>query len=46
MAVSVPKDDAELLQRAMALLEELRLADFMPEDFHAEYRALATAWNR
>lgn len=30
----------------MGLLEELRLADFLPEEFHAEYRALATAWTR
>jgi hypothetical protein len=34
-----PKDD-ERLERALALLDELRLADFMPEEFHAEHDAL------
>lgn len=43
--VSVPADNQELLQRAMALLDELRNADFMPEEFHAEHRALQTAWS-
>lgn len=42
--ISVPSTDVELLHRAMALLDEMRNADFLPEEFDAEYRALATSW--
>ncbi len=41
---AVPRDETELLRRAMALLEELRLADFMPEEYHVEHQALVRAW--
>lgn len=44
--VSVPQSSSELLDRAMRLLEELRNADFLPEEFHGEYRALRTAWEK
>ena len=39
-APKLAQDDAERLSRALALLEELRLADFMPEEFHGEHDAL------
>lgn len=38
--------DAERLRRAMELLDELRLADFMPEEFHPEHDALLKEWAR
>jgi len=38
------KTEAARLARAMALLEELRLADFMPEEFHDEHDALLDGW--
>lgn len=37
-------DDEERLQAAMDLLEELYLADFMPEEFHEEYERIAKGW--
>ena len=40
-----PESRDELLRRAMALLEELRLADFLPEEFHAEHDSLVQAWD-
>jgi len=46
VAIPVPRNDAELLERAMALLQELREADFMPDEFHDEYRALVKSWRR
>lgn len=30
----------------MALLEELRIADFLPEEFWLEYGAIVTAYER
>lgn len=38
------KTHADRLARAMALLEEMRLADFMPDEFHAEHDALLAGW--
>ena len=43
---TVPRDRDELLQRAMALVEELDAADFLPEEFKDEARALGRAWRR
>jgi hypothetical protein len=37
-------DDAERLNAAMDLLEELYLADFMPEEFHEEYERIRAGW--
>ena len=43
---TIPADENELLARAMALLEELDDADFVPEEFEDEVRALRRAWAR
>lgn len=39
-------DDAERLREAIDLLDELYLADFMPEEFHVEYERIKVGWTR
>ncbi|HUR25010.1 MAG TPA: hypothetical protein VM327_03225 [Candidatus Thermoplasmatota archaeon] len=44
MVTVVPRNDDELLRRAMNLLEELDAADFLADEHKEEFRALRRAW--
>ena len=46
MVRTIPGSDGELLRRAMELVAELDDADFLPEEFKEEARALRRAWSR